>query len=262
MEKVFISGSIKIKELSNDFLESINNIIDKNMRILIGDAHGVDKIVQIYLHNKNYRNVEIYHVGAIPRNNIGSFTTKKINYKELESYELLPTKVKNEIEHSERKKQQFKDRAMSEDANHLLVLWDGASTGSKDNILNGLAQSKFVKIYYNGFINKENVTKEKIIEIFNENNGLKLTEVKSQLNEIIKNKHISLNTEDTTEINDIYPLSKKKIEDNLNIFKPFLIEKNYRGKVTYSYKPAIVNYVFKRIECVKNKNKKELLPFF
>ena len=47
--KVFISGSISIKSLPQAAIQKIDNIMAKDLTVLIGDANGVDRIVQEYL---------------------------------------------------------------------------------------------------------------------------------------------------------------------------------------------------------------------
>jgi hypothetical protein len=50
--KVFISGSISIKSLDEDELGALEQVIEGNRAILIGDAYGVDKAVQQILANR------------------------------------------------------------------------------------------------------------------------------------------------------------------------------------------------------------------
>ena len=47
-EKVFISGSLSIKVLPKETEETIDKIINKNAEILVGDAPGIDKLIQKY----------------------------------------------------------------------------------------------------------------------------------------------------------------------------------------------------------------------
>ena len=75
--KVFISGSISTKSLSKFAISSIEQIIEGNRTILIGDAHGVDRAVQQYLSEQNYQDVIVYFSGETIRNNIGNW--HKIN---------------------------------------------------------------------------------------------------------------------------------------------------------------------------------------
>ena len=48
MSTVFISGSISIKKLPRPVEESLSKISDANMEVLVGDADGVDLMIQNY----------------------------------------------------------------------------------------------------------------------------------------------------------------------------------------------------------------------
>ena len=76
--KVFISGSISIKTLRENDIPYIEQLIESNRTILIGDAYGIDKAVQEYLYKNEYKNVIVYYSGENIRNNIGSWQTKQI----------------------------------------------------------------------------------------------------------------------------------------------------------------------------------------
>ena len=56
---VMISGSRSIGDISPG-LESINKIMELEFSIILGDAPGVDKLVQEYLRSQNYPNVKVY----------------------------------------------------------------------------------------------------------------------------------------------------------------------------------------------------------
>jgi len=58
-KKVFISGSISIKRLPKEALKSIDKIISKKFEILVGDARGVDSLVQEYCDSRGYHNVRL-----------------------------------------------------------------------------------------------------------------------------------------------------------------------------------------------------------
>ena len=80
MKKVFISGSMSIKKLDELVRNSLEKIIALNLQVLVGDAYGVDKLVQEYFYNQNYYNVTIYTIFDIPRNLVSNkFLIKKIN---------------------------------------------------------------------------------------------------------------------------------------------------------------------------------------
>jgi len=117
--KVFISGSISINKLSALAINKIDSAINKNLAIIIGDAGGVDLQVQKHLYEKNYNNVIVYIVGREARNNAGNWETKKIpGDKNKKGRELFA----------------LKDIAMAEDADYGLMIWDGKSRGTLNNI--------------------------------------------------------------------------------------------------------------------------------
>jgi len=135
---VFISGSISINRLPPLALEKINAIIEKNYRILIGDAKGVDSLVQEYLLKKKYSNVIVYFTGENIRNNAGGWESNKIitgaeNKKGRELYTV-------------------KDKAMANDADYGLMVWDGKSKGTLGNINEMKKQNKRYYVILNGEI--------------------------------------------------------------------------------------------------------------
>jgi hypothetical protein len=138
---VFISGSISINQLPDPAIKKIDSIISKNFTILIGDAKGVDLQVQKYLSGRNYNNVIIYSAGTEVRNNVGNWEIKKIssNKKGRELYTL-------------------KDIAMAEDADYGLMIWDGQSPGTLNNIKEMKNRSKRFFVFLNGMmIDEKNI---------------------------------------------------------------------------------------------------------
>jgi len=134
-KKVFISGSISIKRLPKEALKSIDKIISKKFEILVGDARGVDSLVQEYCDSRGYHNVTVYSIYDIPRNKISDkFKFKKIG---------MDKSVRRKRE-SER--QQAKDQAMTKDCDYCLVIWNGKSKGSYANILRAKKLKKVVKV--------------------------------------------------------------------------------------------------------------------
>jgi hypothetical protein len=108
--KVFISGSISIKSLDEDELGALEQVIEGNRDILIGDAYGVDKAVQQILAVQNYQSVTVYFSGEKPRNNIGNWQTKQIP---------------NPENLTGRSRYQLKDKAMADDCDSAIIFWDG-----------------------------------------------------------------------------------------------------------------------------------------
>ena len=118
-EVVFIGGSISIKSLDNKIKEKLDSIIDKGYKVVIGDANGVDSLVQGYLNDKGYRDVVVYYTNDKCRNNIGNWESKSVESdRSLTAYLMY----------------QAKDKAMSEVCDIGFMLWDGVSRGTKANI--------------------------------------------------------------------------------------------------------------------------------
>ena len=69
--KVFIAGSRRLSRLSNDVKRRIDNIIDKGLTVMVGDANGADKAVQRYLRSRHYSNVLVFCMQGGCRNNLG-----------------------------------------------------------------------------------------------------------------------------------------------------------------------------------------------
>lgn len=117
--KVFISGSISIKKLRKYDLPFLEQLIEGNRTILIGDAYGIDKAIQEYLHKNDYQNVIVYYSGENIRNNIGNWKTKQISNPDHLTGRLL---------------YKLKDKAMGDDCDSALVFWDGRSKGTQQNM--------------------------------------------------------------------------------------------------------------------------------
>ena len=115
---VFVGGSKTITELTGDVKAVIDNFCKSGAEFLIGDCFGADKLVQLYLYNKGYRNVTVYVSGDKTRNNIGDFNEKHINADVLKGFEFY----------------RQKDIAMAKDADCGLMLWDGKTKGTACNI--------------------------------------------------------------------------------------------------------------------------------
>ena len=165
MKKVFISGSMNIKKLDELVLESLEKIISNNLQVLVGDADGVDKLVQEYFFNRNYFNVTVYTIFDNLRNLLSHyFKIKKIETKNLKG----------------RKAQEKKDEAMTMDSDYSFVIWDGKSKGSFNNILRAIENNKKLKVYYEKekrFLEKEELNIDNIKRIYYKYNGLGLKEL-------------------------------------------------------------------------------------
>lgn len=254
MSKVFISGSIAIKEIPQNAKIALDKMIKNNCEILVGDASGVDSAVQRYFADKNYFNLMIYTIENRPRNQISpkfkvriidietsenqvKFKDKKPKINEIQ-VEFEDKKQKSSTK-SERARQSVKDVKMVEDCDFALSIWDGKSKGSYNNMLNLIAQKKKFKMCYQNKI-YENPDKSYLDDIFKENNGYNLKELRTEL-----------------ENREIYFSSEKKMKEFLHDkkilinnapspeFKPFFIEKFNKkyNSTTYAYSEELVDKI-------------------
>ncbi len=119
--KIFISGSKSISKLPELAKIFIDQFIENNDEILVGDCYGVDAAVQMYLDSKGYSNVIVYCSGETPRNNF-----------------VTGAKVRSCAEAAKgltgRAFQYVKDIQMAQDCDQALMVWDGKSKGTAENI--------------------------------------------------------------------------------------------------------------------------------
>lgn len=135
MEKIFISGSISIKKLPDKAVEKLASIMEKGYEVLIGDAGGVDSRVQEILSNNGYSRVMVYHVGNQPRHNVGNWQTRSI---------ISQNRLKGRALYT------LKDQAMAADASYGMMVWDGKSQGTFNNMLEMRRLNKQFLIIRNG----------------------------------------------------------------------------------------------------------------
>ena len=119
--KAFISGSKSISALSEEVKSLLDTFIATDAEILVGDCYGVDAAVQMYLDSKGYRNVTIYCSGETPRNN---FVTGAKVRSCAEAAKGLTRSAFHYV----------KDIQMTQDCDQALVVWDGKSKGTAENI--------------------------------------------------------------------------------------------------------------------------------
>jgi hypothetical protein len=159
---IFISGSMRIKNLNSQVIERINNIINLQHEVIVGDAEGVDSSIQAYLRTKNFKNVTVYCTGKQPRNNIGMWPVKKIETDKKPGTRVFFT---------------AKDITMAEDCDYGLMIWDSKSTGTLSNAIELLNRKKSSVVYINKvkkFINIKDVEDlEKLISFMSESAFLK-----------------------------------------------------------------------------------------
>jgi hypothetical protein len=119
MISVFIGGSRHITRMNAELARRLDNIIQKEFRVLIGDAKGFDRLAQCYLAERDYTSVVVYCTAGECRNNVGNWPVRAVDY------------------HGRDRGREFftaKDDAMVQDAQYGLFGWDGKSQGTLRNI--------------------------------------------------------------------------------------------------------------------------------
>lgn len=138
--KVFIAGSITIKNIDIKVKERIKNIIDQHFEVLVGDADGVDSSVQKILNELNANSVRVFCSGQNPRNNLGGWSVESVFTLHKEGSRAFFT---------------AKDVKMAEAADFGLMIWDTKSTGTLSNVIELLSAKKKSVV----FINKDKLFK-------------------------------------------------------------------------------------------------------
>lgn len=132
MKKVFIGGSRRISRLHADVRRRIDEMIERALCILVGDANGADKAVQSYLNKRQYRNVIVFCASGQCRNNVAGWPVTSVT---------PPHRAKGFRFYT------AKDSAMAREADVGLMLWDGQSCGTIVNIARMVAADKPVVVY-------------------------------------------------------------------------------------------------------------------
>jgi hypothetical protein len=136
MTTVFIAGSMNIKHLDRKVKERIDNIIECDFDVIVGDADGADASIQEHLVSKAAGKVKVYCSGPNPRNNVGEWPLVSINAKSAPGTRAFFT---------------AKDIEMAKVADYGLMIWDTKSTGTLSNVLELLSRKKKSLV----FVNKE-----------------------------------------------------------------------------------------------------------
>lgn len=144
MSTVMLCGSRACTALGTVIEHRVDKIIDKELKIIVGDADGADRAFQKYLEFKQYKDVTIYHSEDELRNYVDVWPTKNVFTNE---------KV------GTRKFYMAKDLQMVKDADYGLFLWDGRSFGTASNIALMLKLKKPIVLYFS--------PNESIYELYN-----------------------------------------------------------------------------------------------
>ncbi|EIT7145709.1 hypothetical protein L2778_003568 [Vibrio vulnificus] len=183
MTKVFISGSMKIKNLAPQVIFRLQHIVESGYEVMLGDADGVDSSIQHFFLDRQYKNVTVYCTGGVPRNNHGRWKVKSIDTDAKKGTRAYFT---------------AKDIAMANDCDFGLMIWDSKSTGTLNNAIELLKQNKKSRVFVNKAKEFVRITSaeelESLIEYMSEF-ALKKANEKLKVEDVIqsiKNKPLNL----------------------------------------------------------------------
>lgn len=128
--KIFIGGSKTLKALSPCMIRALEWVCEKGYEVLIGDCFGADKLVQKYFFERGYKSVKVYASGNKVRCNEGGYPVVAVSAAGKSGFAFY----------------RQKDIAMSLDADHAMMFWDGASKGTRCNIEDMERQEKFTAV--------------------------------------------------------------------------------------------------------------------
>ena len=132
MTTIFVGGSRRVSRLGPDVKQRLDRIMAGDMRVLVGDANGADKAIQIYLLENQYQNVLVFCTGGECRNNVGRWQVRAV----------VPPHRTRDFEFFT-----AKDAMMAQTADAALMLWDGESTGTIVNVARLVARGKPAVVY-------------------------------------------------------------------------------------------------------------------
>jgi len=131
MTSVFIGGSRAVSRLNTLILAKLDELIERQCVIFVGDANGADKAVQKHFAGRGYEHVVVYCMDEC-RNNIGNWPSKSVR---------RPSSRKDFAYYA------AKDHAMAQDAKCGIMLWDGKSKGTLNNIQQLIGSGKKTLVY-------------------------------------------------------------------------------------------------------------------
>ena len=149
--KVFIGGSRHLSRLSAEVKQRLDKIIDSGFTVLIGDANGADKAVQTHFATRQYPNLMVFCVAHHGRNNVGNWPMQDVT---------APAGARGFALYS------VKDAAMAKEATHGLMLWDGESKGTLNNVVSLVKLGKPVVVFFGptkSFVNVR--TRKDVVEL-------------------------------------------------------------------------------------------------
>ena len=132
--KIFISGSSKIKKLTQEMKDCLDAVIKQpNSEVIVGDCYGVDILAQKYLKEHGYDNVTVYCSQETPRRTVyDKFISMYEQAKNLQGEDFY----------------QVKDKEMCNVCDAAIAFWNGTSYGVKCNIERIQQMNKPLTIIY------------------------------------------------------------------------------------------------------------------
>lgn len=129
--KIFLGGSQTLRALPDMAKTHLDKRMAEKALLLVGDCKGADRLMQAYLHEKGYENVFVFVSGDEIRCNEGAWEVIHCHGGvQPHTYEYY----------------KVKDRAMANTADEALMLWDGKSPGTRENIIDMRQQEKPITI--------------------------------------------------------------------------------------------------------------------
>ena len=118
--------------MSRDLKRRLDNIVEKGLTVMVGDANGADRAVQRYLAGKHYDRVVVFCAAGGCRNNVGKWPIRDVAAAPgARGFAFYAAK----------------DRAMAGQADYGLMVWDGRSRGTLASIVDLVRQGKPVVVY-------------------------------------------------------------------------------------------------------------------
>jgi adenine-specific DNA-methyltransferase len=126
MKKVFLSGSRRLSRLPPEVRQRLDEMIRRELTILVGDANGADKAVQTYFAEQHYANVVVFCTAGDCRNNVGHWPIHAVD---------APHRVRDFAFFT------------AKEADVGLALWDGQSSGTIVNVARLVTRAKPAVVY-------------------------------------------------------------------------------------------------------------------
>ena len=130
--KVFFGGSKRISDIGTVILDILEAAMKRGDEILVGDCPGADARIQRYLAQSGYREVTVYCSGDEPRFNIGEWDVRTV---------VLDPGLTHGFAFWRQK-----DIQMEFDCDRAVMVWDGKSRGTWQNIVELTALGKECEI--------------------------------------------------------------------------------------------------------------------